>query len=133
MNSIQDPHPSRYSLFPDVEALATDPGVYGLLSKFCALYSFFLIFIGSYVGAGHLLSSINTTGPVTNYARWLDIDQSLARTSWTQNGDNILRYHGFIFIFRVSDRTLVVLLSARTLLRPVSSTSSLIPKLPSQQ
>ncbi|KAF8811090.1 glycoside hydrolase family 95 protein [Phlegmacium glaucopus] len=58
----------------NIEALATDSGQYG-----------------SYAGAGHLLSSINTTGPITNYARWLDIDQSLACTSWTQNGVNILR------------------------------------------
>ncbi|KAF8154695.1 glycoside hydrolase family 95 protein [Crassisporium funariophilum] len=58
----------------NIESLATDAGQYG-----------------SYAGAGHLLSSINSTGAVTNYARWLDMDQGLARTSWTQGGTNLLR------------------------------------------
>ncbi|KAF8954807.1 glycoside hydrolase family 95 protein [Flammula alnicola] len=58
----------------NIEALATDQGQYG-----------------SYAGAGHLLSSLNVTGEVTNYARWLDMDQALAGTAWTQNGANLLR------------------------------------------
>ncbi|KAF8157029.1 glycoside hydrolase family 95 protein [Crassisporium funariophilum] len=58
----------------NVEVLETDAGHYG-----------------SYAGAGHLLSSINSTGPISNYARWLDMDQGLARTSWTQGGADLLR------------------------------------------
>ncbi|KAF9465864.1 glycoside hydrolase family 95 protein [Collybia nuda] len=58
----------------DIKILATDSGAYG-----------------SYAGAGYLVSGINTTGTISNYARWLDLDQGLARTSWTQSGANYLR------------------------------------------
>lgn len=79
-----------FNFLSDIEVLTTNPGEYGLFSKICSML-FINYSIGSYAGAGHLLSSINTTGSITNYTRWLDIDQGLARTSWTQNGDNILR------------------------------------------
>ncbi|KAF9524933.1 glycoside hydrolase family 95 protein [Crepidotus variabilis] len=58
----------------NIESLATDAGQYG-----------------SYAGAGYLLSSVGISGNITNYGRWLDLDQSLARTSWTQNGTDFLR------------------------------------------
>ncbi|KAJ7472265.1 glycoside hydrolase family 95 protein [Mycena galericulata] len=58
----------------NIETLATDPGDYG-----------------SYVGAGYLISTLNITGSVTNYARWLDLDQAVARVTWTQAGSAFTR------------------------------------------
>ncbi|KAI0313168.1 glycoside hydrolase family 95 protein [Amylostereum chailletii] len=46
---------------------------------------------GSYAGAGYLVSTLNVTGTVSNYGRWLDLDTALARTSWTQAGSTFLR------------------------------------------
>ncbi|KAG5652319.1 hypothetical protein H0H81_005432 [Sphagnurus paluster] len=46
---------------------------------------------GSYAGAGYLVSGISTTGNVTNYGRYLDLDQGIARTTWTQSGVNYVR------------------------------------------
>ncbi|KAF8634070.1 hypothetical protein AX17_004332 [Amanita inopinata Kibby_2008] len=57
-----------------IEALATYAGAYG-----------------SYAAAGYLISNVNATGPVSNYARWLDLDQGLARTTWTQARKSYLR------------------------------------------
>ncbi|RDB26766.1 putative alpha-fucosidase A [Hypsizygus marmoreus] len=57
-----------------IEQLVTDAGAYG-----------------SYAGAGYLVSGINTTGAVSNYGRWLDLDQGIARTTWTQSGTTYLR------------------------------------------
>uniref|UniRef100_A0A8H8CIZ1 Glycoside hydrolase family 95 protein n=1 Tax=Psilocybe cubensis TaxID=181762 RepID=A0A8H8CIZ1_PSICU len=58
----------------DIESLATDPGQYG-----------------SYAGAGHMLATLDINGSISDYSRWLDLDQALAGTSWTQNGHNFLR------------------------------------------
>ncbi|KAJ6567710.1 glycoside hydrolase family 95 protein [Mycena vulgaris] len=58
----------------NVETLATDPGAYG-----------------SYVGAGYLVATLNLTGATTNYARWLDLDQAIARVSWSQAGSTFTR------------------------------------------
>ncbi|KAJ7864980.1 glycoside hydrolase family 95 protein [Mycena olivaceomarginata] len=58
----------------NVEKLATDPGAYG-----------------SYVGAGYLVATLNVTGAVSNYARWLDMDQNIARVTWTQSGSAFTR------------------------------------------
>ncbi|KAG5651905.1 hypothetical protein H0H81_006986 [Sphagnurus paluster] len=49
------------------------------------------IFQSSYAGSGYLVSRVNSTGAVTNYGRWLDLDQGIARTSWTQSGANYVR------------------------------------------
>ncbi|KIL62802.1 glycoside hydrolase family 95 protein [Amanita muscaria Koide BX008] len=46
---------------------------------------------GSYTGSGYLFSTVNATGPVSEYARWLDLDQGLARTSWSQGNASYLR------------------------------------------
>ncbi|KAG5642258.1 hypothetical protein DXG03_003335 [Asterophora parasitica] len=46
---------------------------------------------GSYAGAGYLVSVMNITGPVTDYGRYLDLDQGIARTTWTQSGATYLR------------------------------------------
>ncbi|KAF9451559.1 glycoside hydrolase family 95 protein [Macrolepiota fuliginosa MF-IS2] len=53
----------------NVTVLTTDAGQYG-----------------SYAGAGYLLSNLNSTGAVTKYGRYLDLDQATARTVWTQDG-----------------------------------------------
>ncbi|KAJ6504234.1 glycoside hydrolase family 95 protein [Mycena vitilis] len=58
----------------NISSLATDPGAYG-----------------SYIGAGYLVSTLNVTGTVSNYARWLDLDQGIARVSWTQAGSAFTR------------------------------------------
>ncbi|TFK37018.1 Six-hairpin glycosidase-like protein [Crucibulum laeve] len=88
----------------NVESLATDPGAYG-----------------SYAGAGHLLTTLNfsTSAAVTNYSRWLDLDQGLARTSWVQSGVGV-------------QRTTLCALSTRsctlhTTLSPSSSSSFSLP------
>lgn len=48
---------------------------------------------GSYAGAGYLLATLNTSGTVSNYARWLDLDQAVARTTWSQGGATFNRYN----------------------------------------
>lgn len=50
------------------------------------------VYTGSYAGAGHLVSTIATSGSVSNYGRYLDLDSALARTSWTQSSTNFARY-----------------------------------------
>ena len=47
---------------------------------------------GSYTGAGYLLATLDTSGTVTNYARWLDLDEAIARTVWSQGGATFNRY-----------------------------------------
>ncbi|KAF5354030.1 hypothetical protein D9756_007184 [Leucocoprinus leucothites] len=39
---------------------------------------------GSYAGAGYLISNLNTADPVTDYGRYLDLEQAIVRTVWTQ-------------------------------------------------
>ncbi|THU90400.1 glycoside hydrolase family 95 protein [Dendrothele bispora CBS 962.96] len=58
----------------NITELATDAGAYG-----------------SYVGAGRLVSTIHSTGPVSDYARWLDLDDGIARTRWTQSDITFIR------------------------------------------
>lgn len=47
--------------------------------------------LGSYAGAGYLVSKINATGTVSGYSRFLDLDQGIARTTWTQGGTSFIR------------------------------------------
>lgn len=49
--------------------------------------------IGSYAGAGYLLSTLNgqQIDGLTGYARWLDLDAALARTRWIQGNATYLR------------------------------------------
>ncbi|KAG8221567.1 glycosyl hydrolase family, N-terminal domain-containing protein [Butyriboletus roseoflavus] len=53
----------------DIGEIMTDAGAYG-----------------SYAGAGYLLATLDTSGTVTNYARWLDLDEATTRTTWSQAG-----------------------------------------------
>ncbi|KAJ6541900.1 hypothetical protein B0H19DRAFT_1312685 [Mycena capillaripes] len=63
-----------------IKTLATDPGAYGLPPVYLKMR---VSDIGSYTGTGYL---ILVTGAVSNYARWLDLDQGIARVAWTQAG-----------------------------------------------
>ncbi|KAH9950824.1 glycoside hydrolase family 95 protein [Amylocystis lapponica] len=46
---------------------------------------------GSYAAAGYLMTTLNTSGDVSNYYRWLDLDVAVARTIWTQGSTTFLR------------------------------------------
>uniref|UniRef100_D8QJY6 Glycoside hydrolase family 95 protein n=1 Tax=Schizophyllum commune (strain H4-8 / FGSC 9210) TaxID=578458 RepID=D8QJY6_SCHCM len=46
---------------------------------------------GSYAGAGYLFTTLGTSGDIAGYGRWLDLDQAIARTTWTQGNANIDR------------------------------------------
>ncbi|KAL1751423.1 glycoside hydrolase family 95 protein [Schizophyllum commune] len=46
---------------------------------------------GSYAGAGYLFTTLGTPGDITEYARWLDLNRAIARTTWTQEGTDINR------------------------------------------
>lgn len=58
----------------NIEVLGTDQGAYG-----------------SYAGAGYLITTMNSTASASNYARWLDMDEGILRTSWTSDGASYLR------------------------------------------
>lgn len=47
--------------------------------------------IGSYIGAGYLLSSLDLSGDVSNYFRWLDLDSAVHGTQWTQGNTTFTR------------------------------------------
>ncbi|KAI0330116.1 hypothetical protein GY45DRAFT_1251576 [Cubamyces sp. BRFM 1775] len=47
--------------------------------------------LGSYVGAGYLLSSLNTSGPISDFFRWLDIESAVHGTQWTQGNTTFFR------------------------------------------
>ncbi|KAG6889388.1 hypothetical protein C0992_005520 [Termitomyces sp. T32_za158] len=65
---------SRSGDISSISQLTTEPGAYG-----------------SYAGAGYLISRINTAGTVSNYGRYLDLDEGIARTTWTQLGTTYIR------------------------------------------
>ncbi|KAI0353355.1 glycoside hydrolase family 95 protein [Trametes cingulata] len=46
---------------------------------------------GSYVGAGYLLSSLDTSGTVSDFFRWLDLDSAIHGTQWTQGNTTFVR------------------------------------------
>ncbi|CAK5262257.1 unnamed protein product, partial [Mycena citricolor] len=58
----------------NITTLTTDAGAYG-----------------SYVGAGYLVSTLDLSGNQTNVVRWLDLDQGIARNTWTQSGAGFTR------------------------------------------
>ena len=77
--------------FEDIDVLMNDPADYGGPLFSLPEFSSSECPTGSYAGAGHILMSMNTAGPISNYGRWLDLDQALAKTSWTQNNVDYLR------------------------------------------
>ena len=86
------------------------------------------IFPGSYAGAGYLISNLNTTGAVTEYGRYLDLDQAIARTVWTQGGVVYQRYvvsHPLVkFNLRLYPRTLFCSHPTYTCTQHIMSTTS---------
>ncbi|KZT25594.1 glycoside hydrolase family 95 protein [Neolentinus lepideus HHB14362 ss-1] len=58
---------------PDISELQEDAGAYG-----------------SYSGAGYLLTTLDAMGDTSNYARWLDLDNSIIRTTWSHGNST---YH----------------------------------------
>ncbi|KAF7979349.1 hypothetical protein HWV62_42781 [Athelia sp. TMB] len=58
----------------NIDVLTTDAGAYG-----------------SYAGAGYLLTTLATTGNVTDYFRWLDMDQAVAHATWSQSKTTFTR------------------------------------------
>ncbi|KAG1733874.1 glycoside hydrolase family 95 protein [Suillus paluster] len=46
---------------------------------------------GSYASAGHLLATLNSSGSISNYARWLDLDEGVSRTTWSDGSTTFLR------------------------------------------
>ncbi|OSD05704.1 glycoside hydrolase family 95 protein [Trametes coccinea BRFM310] len=45
----------------------------------------------SYVGAGYLLSSLDVSGSISNYFRWLDLESATHSTQWTQGNTTFIR------------------------------------------
>ncbi|KAK7040767.1 hypothetical protein VNI00_009673 [Paramarasmius palmivorus] len=58
----------------DISALMSDAGAYG-----------------SYAGSGYLVTTVTLDATQSDYARWLDLDEGVARTRWTQSGTTFLR------------------------------------------
>lgn len=76
----------------DIEQLTTDAGVYGIIPHSCSLGANHLMAeTGSYIGAGYLLSSLDLSGDVSNYFRWLDLDSAVHGTQWTQGNTTFTR------------------------------------------
>ncbi|KAL4261383.1 Glycoside hydrolase family 95 protein [Pleurotus pulmonarius] len=71
----------RQAIFQSPDGQTSDTG---LLAVDAGAY-------GSYASAGNLITTMNVTGSVSNYFRWLDLDEAVARTSWTQGNQPILR------------------------------------------
>lgn len=46
---------------------------------------------GSYSSAGHLVATLDSTGSVSKYARWLDLDEAVSRTTWSDGSTTFLR------------------------------------------
>lgn len=46
---------------------------------------------GSYSGAGYLLTSLDMPADATEYARWLDLDQAVARVQWMNGNQSLSR------------------------------------------
>ena len=53
---------------------------------------------GSYAGAGYLVTTLNSTANVTDYARWLNLDDATVHVTWKAGKDQITRYEIFVII-----------------------------------
>ncbi len=78
----------------DIEQLTTDAGAYGMPHP-CVRRDYYLTEhlhpLGSYVGAGFLLATLDLTGDSSDFVRWLDMDAAVQRTSWTQGNTSFFR------------------------------------------
>ncbi|EIW76069.1 glycoside hydrolase family 95 protein [Coniophora puteana RWD-64-598 SS2] len=51
-----------------------------------------IVAYGGYGGAGYLLATLNTSSSTpSSYYRWLDLDEAVQRTLWTQDGETYTR------------------------------------------
>lgn len=78
--------------FADIKEISTPAGTYG--GPWLAILIQFIlkIILGSYAGAGYLISTLNSTGKMTNYVRWLDLDEAITHTIWSQSGVTFIRF-----------------------------------------
>ncbi|KAG8789221.1 hypothetical protein FRC12_013755 [Ceratobasidium sp. 428] len=58
----------------NIEPLGVDPGTYG-----------------TYSSPGYFSINHTTTGNITNYARWLDLDTAVLKTTWTESKSSFTR------------------------------------------
>jgi hypothetical protein len=73
-----------------VEVLATPGDYYGNIQ--ILLYFIPAQFAkGSYIASSYLISEVDASGNVSDYYRWLDMDNGVARTLWTQQNATFLR------------------------------------------
>ncbi|VDB95612.1 unnamed protein product [Peniophora sp. CBMAI 1063] len=56
----------------------------GTISDYDSVMGANFTYYGSYVGAGYLLSTLNSSSKVDNYVRWLDLDAAVTRTQWDE-------------------------------------------------
>ncbi|KAI0339318.1 glycoside hydrolase family 95 protein [Trametopsis cervina] len=51
------------------------------------------VYLSSYAGSGYLITSLATpdASPITEYSRWLDLDQALAQATWNQDNTTFMR------------------------------------------
>lgn len=75
----------------DLDALGVAADGYGMLHSGDYREQMITWFTGSFSTAGNLITTLDSSNPETNYARWLDMDQAVVRTSWNLNGTAILR------------------------------------------
>lgn len=49
-------------------------------------------FEGSYAGAGYLLATLDLTDSLSEYTRWLDLNEAVSRTTWSDGSSTFLRF-----------------------------------------
>ena len=79
---------------------------------------------GSYAGAGYLITTLNSTANVTDYARWLNLDDATVHVTWKAGKDQITRYEISVIIAGPSTQLhnlKIELRSAPTRLKHVSN------------
>ena len=120
----------------------TDAGAYGkqeclhfkwqlMLTHVPSCYPWLLfLYTGSYAGAGYLLETLDIPGWVTDYARWLDLDKGIARTTWTQGFTTFFRYFDDVLrkqLINPNDRETFCSHPTRACVQYINSTRPLPP------
>jgi alpha-L-fucosidase 2 len=83
---------ARLNLYADIKEISTPAGAYGGPRSIILIRLVLKTILGSYAGAGYLISTLNSTGKMTNYARWLDLDDAITHTIWSQSGVTFTRF-----------------------------------------
>ena len=52
--------------------------------------------LGSYTAAPWLFTTLNKSGNVQDYTRWLDLDAGIARSLWNVNDSILSRYTHYL-------------------------------------